>query len=167
MLKLFKFFDHRDKFSHYQIERLTKRLMEEEGFRCCSYWDNKQWTYGYGTKAPHAEAYINKTDAKRALDKEVKRAINEYNWVRHRCPFRINEVRREALTNMIFNMGLPTFKTFKYMLKLIFNNNDNDWDKVAAAARNSKWYKQTGERAHRICRELETGEYQLPAEQKN
>ena len=160
LIMIFKFFDHRDKFTKFQIERLTNRLMKEEGFRCCSYWDNKQWTWGYGTKAPHANAYINKTDAKRFLDAEVRRVIKEYDWVRHRCPFRINEVRREALADMIFNMGMPTFKCFKKMLKLIFNNNDKDWDKVAKAAKVSLWYSQVGPRAVRICHELKTGEFE-------
>jgi lysozyme len=151
--------NRKDKFTKYQVKRLTSRLMEEEGFRCCSYRDRKQWTWGYGTKAPGPDCYINTTDAKRFLDKEVKRAIKEYEWIRKRCPFRINEVRREALADMIFNMGLPTFKKFKKMLKLIFNKNDYDWWMVACEARNSDWYVQVGKRAIRICHELDTGEF--------
>ena len=154
-----KTFPRKDKFTKFQEERLIERLKKEEGFRSCSYFDNKQWTWGYGTRAPSAAVYINHKDAEKELRKAVKNTIKEYNWVRKKCPFPINEVRREAFAVMIFNMGLPTFKKFRKMLKLIFNNNDNDWDKVAEAATCSIWYRQIGDRAKRICYELKTGKF--------
>lgn len=133
--------------------------MVEEGFRSRPYKDRKQLTYGYGTKAPNLSAIISPRDAEIALEKEIKRTIKEYYWLEKKCPFVINEVRREALCDMIFNLGFPTFRTFKKSIKLILNDDDEDWHFVAAEMRDSDWFDQVRKRAERILYEIDTGEF--------
>ena len=44
-----------------------------EGFSPRSFWDFKQWTWGYGTQAPGANATINKAAALTALNSRIEK----------------------------------------------------------------------------------------------
>lgn len=54
--------------------------------------------------------------------------------------------RQYALTDMMFNLGSPRFKSFKKMIAAV---KDEDWEKAAAEAKDSRWYVQTKRRAKR------------------
>ena len=47
------------------------------------------------------------------------------------------------ITDMTYNMGLPTMSEFKKLKQSII---DKDWNKAADELKDSKWYKQTGRR---------------------
>lgn len=66
----------------------------------------------------------------------------------------MNEVRRDALLNMMFSLGYSRFTKFK---DLIAAARANEWEDAALAAEDSLWYEQQKNRAKRIVAEIRTG----------
>jgi len=66
----------------------------------------------------------------------------------------LDEVRRNALINMAFNMGVPGLLKFKNMLTAM---NNGDWDQAAKEVLNSLWHDQVGRRSFRISEQIRTG----------
>jgi lysozyme len=133
---------------------LIRQLMKDEGFAHKSFWDNKQWTWGFGSKAPGPNAVISKEDAVVELVRHMEIAIRGYEGLYGEINVEINPVRQAALANMVYNLGARGLAGFKNMNKAIRAGN---WNAAATHAMDSKWYTQVGKRAKRICRELETG----------
>lgn len=143
------------------IERIIERLKVEEGFRPVAYWDRKQWTYGYGCKAPGEGATITEPEAEKLVWKHILVAVGGFVDLFLGCPTPINEVRQEALVDMIFNMGEDGVRKFRQMVEDIMDKDPDDWREIAQHALDSLWYKQTGNRAKRIVKELATGEREV------
>jgi lysozyme len=66
----------------------------------------------------------------------------------------LNEVRQDALVEMCYQMGMERLQGFKKMLAAIRSKN---WPVVNAEALDSRWARQTPERAKRTARQLSTG----------
>lgn len=138
----------------------VERIKQEEGFRAESYWDDApgggggQWTWGYGTLAPGPGHTITKEVATLELEKEIAWAEAEFVTVFPVDPPGITQTRREALVDMLFNLGLPRFSEFLHTIAAV---RAGEWIKAAAHAQQSLWYGQVGARAKRIVRELQTG----------
>lgn len=60
---------------------------------------------------------------------------------------------QEILANMMFNMGRPTLSKFRNMNSAI---DEEDWETAAVEGRDSKWYRQVGDRAERLMTRLES-----------
>jgi GH24 family phage-related lysozyme (muramidase) len=94
-------------------------IKKNEGFLSTPKWDNKQWTWGYGTKAPYGgkpnEApplpylTITRKDAQKELmnylDKEIVSKLNNYS---ERHNYNWNNNQKEALTSFLYNLGYST-----------------------------------------------------------
>ena len=63
-------------------------------------------------------------------------------------------MRRDAILNMAFNLGVGGLLTFRNMLLAL---TAGDWMTAARHARQSDWYQQVGPRAERIAQMIETG----------
>lgn len=137
------------------LKRLVEQLAEDERYREWSYFDNDQWTYGYGTKAPGPNCRISKDDADVALWQRAALAVRDYYILFRYTTTAIDEVRQEAFANMLFNLGLTKLSKFRNMLAAV---DAGRWDVVADEARDSAWFKQVGKRAERIVGELRTGQ---------
>lgn len=59
---------------------------------------------------------------------------------------------QEILVNMMFNLGRPRLTGFRNMKKALDNC---DWSTAAVEGRDSKWYRQVGNRAERLMTRLE------------
>jgi lysozyme len=59
---------------------------------------------------------------------------------------------QEILVNMMFNLGRTRLSKFKNMRKAIDNE---DWSTAAVEGRDSRWYRQVGNRAERLMTRLE------------
>lgn len=59
---------------------------------------------------------------------------------------------QEILVNMMFNMGRGRLAGFKMMRKAI---DEADWKEAAVQGRDSRWYKQVGNRAERLMTRME------------
>ena len=59
---------------------------------------------------------------------------------------------QEICVNMMFNLGRPRYSKFVKHLEAL---DAEDWAEAATEARDSKWYRQVGNRAERLCQRLE------------
>jgi len=139
------------------IERIIERIKEEEGFRPKAYWDRKQWTYGYGCKAPCEGAVITQPEAEKLLWRHILVAVGGFVDLFLGVPTPINEVRQECLVDMIFNLGEDGVRKFRNMVREIMDKDPDDWTEISQQATESLWYGQVGNRAKRIVFELNTG----------
>lgn len=146
-------------------DRLTEQIKKDEGFVAKAYWDIKQYTNGFGTKALSKDEVVTKEEASKRLDQHIQKAVAWFFVIFDGHLHKFNDVRAEAFINMIFNMG-PGSKgkpergglfSFQNTLAHIFDYDVVDWKRVAYNLKQSKWYKQTQGRAKRICKEIETG----------
>jgi len=143
-------YDH-EKEMHYE---LIERIKKEEGFTEVAKWDRKQYSYGYGTKAPGPGTTITKEDAEMEL---IKHLINDIVFFDDNFDVKkFNRVRANALIDMIYNLGHSGIMTFHKMIYEL-KRPTIDWRAVAFEAYYSRWRKQVGKRAERIILELGTG----------
>lgn len=147
------------------IDDVVEQLKKDEDFTPVSKWDVKQFTYGYGTRAPRGGVEIDKATAEKLLRLKVDDAYTYFKNIFAGHILKFNDVRANAFINLIFNMGpgvkghheLGGLQSFEKTLALIFDNPIVPWGKVANELKNSKWYGQVGVRAERICNEIKTG----------
>jgi len=139
--------------------RIIEQIKKDEGFSPKAYFDNDQYTNGFGTKAKYSTEEIDKQEAEIRLGVRVQEAINDFKVLFGGKE--IDEVRAEALVNMLFNLGRTKLSHFKKLLGAIYRE---EWGTAAHEAFNSAWFKQLSkpglksiERAERIVWELLTG----------
>jgi len=68
----------------------------------------------------------------------------------------LNEPRFAVLVNMAFQMGIRGLLGFSGMLAAV---KDGDYKAAAEHMLDSKWEKQTPDRAHRLANQMESGEW--------
>jgi len=136
------------------IERLINCIKLDEGFSPVAYWDNEQWSVGYGCRGKEGDV-ITETQADILLNDEILEAMKDFIDIYSDCQDNINDVRAEALVNMTFNLGKTKMLKFRKMNAAIRRN---EWMEAANQARYSIWYGQVGRRSARIVKELATGE---------
>ena len=66
----------------------------------------------------------------------------------------LDEPRQRALANMVFNLGMPRLLGFPLMIAAL---RIGAWDEAAKQARNSRWYRQVGDRGERIATVIQYG----------
>lgn len=131
-----------------------KIIERDEGFRAFPYRDTEgKLTIGYGwnLEAVPMPRDLAETMARRMIaeifrDLEVRFAP----WWE-----RIGEARQKALICMAYQMGIGGLLSFKKMLKALSRQH---YERAYVEALQSKWAKQTPERAHRYAMVLKTGE---------
>jgi GH24 family phage-related lysozyme (muramidase) len=133
-------------------DKLKARLKYEEGFSPVSFWDRKQYTWGYGTPAPKGGLLIDRAQADAELDKQIDVAIATYHNLFGE--YEVDTVRATALADMCYNLGQPTLSKFHCMIVAVKHG---EWERAALEAKQSLWYIQTKDRAIAIVRELRTG----------
>jgi hypothetical protein len=128
--------------------RLFQRLKDDEGFRAVAKWDVKQFSYGYGCRAPGAGATITEPAAAKLLEQRMDGAIDDFNRIFVGQVQKFNDIRQEAFINLIFNMGpgrpggSEGLLSFHNTLGLIFKTKDVPWDQVANGLKSSLWFRQ-------------------------
>lgn len=137
---------------------LRDQLKRDEGVVLHAYQDSLGfWTIGSGilidarrgggiAEAENDYLLDNRISAKTA---ELFRAIP---WMAQ-----VDSVRRGAFLNMAFNLGVSGLQGFHATLAAA---QSGDWTTCAAHMRDSLWHKQTGVRAERLAKQIETGEWQ-------
>ena len=88
-------------------DRLLQQLKDDEGFQPVAKWDNKQFSYGYGCKAPCDGATISEPAAAVLLEAHMNQAIEDFNRIFAGQVQKFNDVRQEAFVNLIFATPLP------------------------------------------------------------
>lgn len=150
-------------------QSIIDQLKEDEGFRAKAYWDVKQFTYGYGCRAPGEHATITEEEATPVLARHVDSAIADFERIFKGHTHKFNDVRADAFVNLIFNMGpgreggSSGLLSFKNTLNFIFKYKVVEWEKVAGGLKASLWFRQVGTsgtppgRGNRIVAEIRTG----------
>lgn len=157
-------------------ERLIAQLKADEGFISKAKWDVKQWSYGYGCRAPGEGAMITEPDAAKLLIQHMDTAIVAFNRIFKDHQAKFNDIRAECFVNLIFNMGpgrpggSEGLLSFKNTLALIFKNRVVPWGQVADNLKKSLWFRQVKDsgdndgagphkgRGERIVDQIRTGE---------
>lgn len=134
---------------------LREQLLRDEGLRLKPYKDSVgKLTIGCGRNLD--DVGLSLTEAEYLLDNDIVRAaaavLAHIPWTHT-----LDEVRRAALTNMCFNLGVKGLLGFKKSLAAMERG---DWRTAAVEMLDSKWAKQVGVRAERLAKQIATGEWQ-------
>ena len=124
------------------LERVIESLKQEEGFRGMPYKDTLGiLTIGYGTKLP-----LTKEEAEMLLKHRLEEKILELS---EKEPFFLDlpQKAQEVIANMVYQLGVGGVLKFKKMWAAL---KDKDYQKAADEMLDSKWAKQTPNRAKRL-----------------
>lgn len=150
-------------------------LRIDEGLKLEMYKDTEgYWTIGIGqllTKNPSKDVAMNELDklmgrvcAGKITMREAEELFNASvakarrgilgNATLKPVYDSLDEVRRCALVNMVFQMGEAGTAGFTNSMKLL---KAKQWDQAAVNLAQSRWYKQTTNRAKRVIETFRTG----------
>ena len=124
---------------------LIDNIKESEGFRsqvyqCTAAHD----TIGFGFKISDLELDMDTAEEilVRKLEKLIRRVKNRFSWV-NESPYEIQDVIYE----MCYQMGVSGFSKFKKTIKYLA---DKNYDKASKEMLDSRWARQTSNRAIRL-----------------
>ena len=146
------------------VNSLTDQISRDEGLRIYPYLDccGRAWnqctckvkgylTIGYGH---NLDAHgLPETLAAELRDQRIAECRAAV-VARIPAAMTLDDVRRDVLVNMAYNMGIGGLLGFHEALQAITNG---DWDKAAQAMLDSKWAHQVGIRAIRLAEQMKTG----------
>jgi lysozyme len=141
-------------------EQLRAQLKRDEGTgpvrhgRFYPYTDTVgQETIGYGHNLGANGLSQKLADAllDEDIDDTIKLLLARFPWVET-----LDAARQGALVNMCFNLGIDGLAGFKQSLVALKNG---DYDRASALMLESKWAEQVGNRALRLARQIETGQW--------
>ena len=136
--------------------KLQDELAEDEGikfeiYRCSlghltggighliTEWDEEFYGKPVGTKVPHDQ--VNDW-----FERDIKTTIKDCNLLFSQFDNLPDDIQH-VLANMCFQLGRPRLSKFKNMIAAV---EDLDWERMADEMENSRWFKQTPERAKRL-----------------
>jgi len=129
------------------ITRLREDLIRDEGCKLHAYTDHLgYWTIGIGRLIDVRGGGISVEEAHFLLDNDIARVQIE---LERRISFwdSLNEDQQRGLANMAFQMGVNGLLKFERMLAAL---KAKDAVHIEKEAKDSKWYRQTPERAKRV-----------------
>nr|7RGR_A Chain A, Artificial protein L056 [synthetic construct]7RGR_B Chain B, Artificial protein L056 [synthetic construct] len=150
-------------------------LRVDEGLKLTVYQDHLgYWTVGIGhllTKIKDkakaiqildnllgrkTNGVITEKEARQIFEGDVKKAIQGILSNATLSPIYdiLDEVRRCALINMVFQMGVAGVAGFNNSLRML---QEKRWDEAAVNLAQSRWYRQTPNRAKRVISTFKTG----------
>ena len=139
-------------------DKLIWQLSRDEDRIKHAYLDSKGYlTIGVGhlvDERKNAGLHDEVIDLQLKLDiqEKTRQVLNALPWASA-----IDEARLGVLINMSFNLGTQGLLGFKKMLKAI---QAKDWPKAAFECADPNYVKDVGARAHRLAKQLLTGEWQ-------
>lgn len=126
-------------------ERLLNSIKQHEGKRSLPYRDSEgKHTIGYGH---NLDKPLTDDVLELVLAHDVEEAIAE---ARGTLPYfdTLDDVRQEVVVEMVFNLGVKGFKSFKRMLRAL---RSRDYAAAAAEMLDSRWHTQVGVRAEDLA----------------
>ncbi len=138
------------------MQRLIETLKRHEGVKYYVYKDHLGYETigvgrclkeGVGLGLTHDEVdYLLMNDINRCLE-ELDAA---FPWFKD-----LTEIRREAMINLCFNLGLTSLRKFEKALAAMSIHN---YEEAADEFLDSRWAKQVGNRATEVTEMIRTGE---------
>ena len=133
---------------------LVQQLRRDEGVRHTPYLDSKGiLTVGVGRNlrdVPFSDDEINLMLVNDIKDK--MKQLSAFNWYNE-----LDEVRKAAVTNWAFNVGVHGLLNFPHAVAAIARK---DWATVNSEMLDSQWARQVGDRANRLALQMLKGEWQ-------
>ena len=142
----------------YNLIKLRKELLRDEGFRRAAYRDHLgYWTIGIGRMIDKRRGGgITRDEANYLLTVDIVKIETALDaripWWRDAAPS-----RQRALLNMAFQMGVGGLMKFKRTLAMAKRG---DWNQAATNALKSRWARQTPTRAKRVAALMRAGHTQ-------
>lgn len=84
---------------------IVEFIAEQEQFRATPYWDEKQYTNGYGTKAKSKDEVITEEEARRRLNEQVEVARKAVKRLEKKYDEPFTEGQTKALISFTYNTG--------------------------------------------------------------
>ena len=109
-------------------------------------------TIGYGI---NLKAGLDQGEVSYLLDNRIHQVMNQCVIKFHAFWYDLNDVRKQVLVNMVFNMGMPRVLKFKKMIKAF---KKKDYTEAHKQMLNSKWARQVKGRAKELAKRVLTGE---------
>ena len=134
------------------METIKDQLIRHEGLRLKPYRDpSGKLTIGFGRNLD--DTGITHDEALFLLENDISRAIS---GLRRNLPYfdSLDEMRRNVLTNMTFNLGMHGLLGFRRMLCAL---QSGDYKAAAEEMLKSKWAVQTGSRAVELSTLMRNG----------
>jgi lysozyme len=129
-------------------------LIRHEGFRQFPYKCSEGYlTIGVGRCieingiTEHEAMYLLSND----IDNAIKDCEESFSWFKQ-----LDEVRKDVIINMVFNLGLVNFSKFKKTIAYISRK---EYDFAATEMLESEWSKQVGQRAVELSEMMRSGKY--------
>ena len=138
-------------------ENLIDSIKRHEGFSATVYrCTSGVLTIGWGRALEDPGTGITEEEAELLLENDLVRFEAMTRDVLRDTWHVLDQVRREALIEMCFNMGPGNLAKFKMMIASLA---EEDWEAAADEALSSRWADQVGKRADRIAERIRSGEY--------
>lgn len=134
------------------LERLKETIKPHEGLRLKLYkCPANKWSIGWGRNLE--DNGISEKEAEILLTNDITNAklqlFDAFPWAG-----KLDEDRKCVLIEMVFNMGIKSFKGFKKMLAAC---QKGEWDKAASEMLDSDWHRQVGKRAETLANIIKKG----------
>lgn len=135
----------------FSLTPFEKQIISHEGMRLTPYIDSAgKRTIGIGWNIDDVPMREGEAIARMRNDLlEVKGQVEKFSWFTH-----LNEVRRDVIIEMVFNLGLPRFKKFTKMIEALQNFN---YEQAADEMMDSQWAHQVKGRAEMLAKQMENG----------
>jgi len=98
-------------------EKTLALIKKFEWFSPNSFWDYKQYTRGYGTKAPWPHQKISESAASSELSEKIDKHYNLWKYLDQQTLKWMWDNQKAAMTSFIFNLWPLKLKAFKPMLE--------------------------------------------------
>lgn len=141
-----------------KITNITEQLREDEGERLTAYRDSEGYlTIGIGVLIDAQKGGgITKEESQMLFRNRLNKKEAELN-AKFPTYGNLDDARAGVLLNMSYQLGVEGVLGFKNMLNAVRRK---DWAEAARQMKDSKWYRQTPERAERLMDQMITGKWQ-------
>jgi|TARA_R110002012_G_scaffold100348_3_gene238982 lysozyme len=138
------------------MSKLIEQLKIHEGVREKVYLCSAGYeTIGVGRNISESGLGLSNDEIDYLLSNDIKRCQQElefnFDWFKE-----LDEVRRDAMINLCFNIGVTSLKKFS---KAIAAMNVHDYETASMEFLDSRWASQVGTRALDVTDMIRTGDY--------
>lgn len=139
------------------MEKIVELLRRHEGVRSRAYKCSAgYWTIGVGRNIDEEGGLgLSDDEIDYLLSNDIDRCVKElgsnFDWFSG-----LDEIRRDAMINLAFNLGMPRLMKFE---KALFAMSNSDWETASKEFLDSRWAEQVGSRATEVAQMIKTGEY--------
>lgn len=138
------------------MSKLVEQLRKHEGVRSHAYkCSANMMTVGVGRNIDENGGIgLSDDEIDYLLTNDIKRCQAEllaFSWF-----VDLDPVRQDAMTNLLFNLGMTRLLGFKNALSAMERS---DFETAATEFMDSRWAQQVGYRADEVCEMIRTGRY--------